>query len=349
MSRTTDSRDDIVDFYNNFIIHPTCDWKRAPRSKVLFRVPKKIEASRKDKTCAVVATKPDGPEKVCKEIARLARDIVDKKRVEDPNQIAFLFPSLKSTQVNRMRKALEKVGLKVYAPRANRFLEVNEARAMFGLFQHVFGKPEPSEGYGGQDYENYFEWIKESYAFSRSLMKKDQRLAWFVIQSKREIKQVEKDYEALLQTVEMNRWSKDDAYDPVMMKEKLMHTPGISGITKKSLDSRSFERVVLRPRQPGFKRISLAYTLNRATSLDWTVLDLFYRLCGFDYFRKMFDAAEQGDEASLWNLSLISQYLDRYMENYRSIITGDALKDGLIELTLFRSYLYALFRRGESE
>lgn len=32
-------------------------------------------------------------------------------------------------------------GLKVYAPRASRFLEVEEAVALFGLYIHIFGKP----------------------------------------------------------------------------------------------------------------------------------------------------------------------------------------------------------------
>jgi len=53
--------------------------------------------------------------------------------VEDPNQIAFLYPSLKSNAVEDMRHALEAVNLQVYAPRAGRFLEVDESYDVFGL------------------------------------------------------------------------------------------------------------------------------------------------------------------------------------------------------------------------
>ncbi|MFZ5919215.1 MAG: hypothetical protein ACOYZ7_19970 [Chloroflexota bacterium] len=38
---------------------------------------------------------PGHPDDVTREIAQLARRLLDEGKVEDPNQIAFLFPSLK--------------------------------------------------------------------------------------------------------------------------------------------------------------------------------------------------------------------------------------------------------------
>ena len=115
------SRKRIVEFFNAFMTHPSCDWRKKPKSRDLFRVDKKISANRKDPGVAVIASSPDHPEEVCSEIAQLVRNIIDSKKVDDPNQIAFLFPSLKSSQVERMQEALEKVGLQVYAPRAGTF------------------------------------------------------------------------------------------------------------------------------------------------------------------------------------------------------------------------------------
>jgi DNA helicase II / ATP-dependent DNA helicase PcrA len=90
--------------------------------------------------------------------------------------------------------------------------------------------------------------------------------------------------------------------------------------------------------------------INRATSLDWTVLDLFYRLCGFTNFKAMFDLAECGeDEGPICNLSLISQYLSRFIDEYASILTGEFLADDGFIRTFFSSFLYALYKRGESE
>ena len=46
-----------------------------------------------------------------------------------------------------MRHALEAVGLRVYAPRADSFLQVEEVTDMLGLFVQVFGRPK-LESYG---------------------------------------------------------------------------------------------------------------------------------------------------------------------------------------------------------
>jgi DNA helicase-2/ATP-dependent DNA helicase PcrA len=65
----------------------------------------------------------------------------------------------------------------------------------------------------------------------------------------------------------------------------------------------------------------------------------------------VFDAAESGeDEGPICNLGLISQYLARFVDEYISIISGELLgEDGVFGRTFFGSYLYSLFRRGESE
>ena len=92
------------------------------------------------------------------------------------------------------------------------------------------------------------------------------------------------------------------------------------------------------------------YVITRATSIDWTVLDLFYRLCTFQHFKEMFDLAESGeDEGPICNMSLISQYLARFMDEYRPLITAKFLIDNKYPSLLFTSYLYTLYRLGESE
>src|SRR5208283_1822565 len=117
------SRKAIVDFYSGFIKHPCCDWRRNGNKKALYRVLKNVTAERKDDAACVIASNPAAPSAVCSEIATLVMRILKSGRVEDPNQIAFLFPSLKSAQVQRMKDALIASGLKVYAPRAGTFLE----------------------------------------------------------------------------------------------------------------------------------------------------------------------------------------------------------------------------------
>lgn len=64
----------------------------------------------------------------------------------------------------------------------------------------------------------------------------------------------------------------------------------------------------------------------------------------------MFDLASRGeDEGPICNLALVSQYLRRFMDEYATVITADLLQDGMLSRLLFGSYLFALWRLGESE
>ena len=64
----------------------------------------------------------------------------------------------------------------------------------------------------------------------------------------------------------------------------------------------------------------------------------------------MFDLAERGeDEGPIANLGLISQYLARFIDQTLAIIAAYNLDDERFRRTFFGSYLYALFRRSESE
>ena len=140
------------------------------------------------------------------------------------------------------------------------------------------------------------------------------------------------------------------SYDPDVMRGSLLAAPGLSAQTKKSLGSPYFDRLVRRRSAEGKKPFRLSYVIDRSTSLDWSIIDLFYQLCGFKHFRKMFDLAESGqDEGPVCNLSLISSYLDRFMDQYGAIVSGQFLSGNRFVNVLLGGYLYALYRRGESE
>jgi hypothetical protein len=156
------SRRAIVKFYGRFI--KEVDWKKGRGKAGAYRVEdKKLEAARRDTGAAVVASTPAAPETVCREVARLVRRLIDERKVNDPNQVAFLYPSLKSAQVPRMIAALEREGLQAYAPRAGRFLEVEQAVDVFGVFLVLFGHGQAAGGepYGGSMRE-FYEWIEQA-------------------------------------------------------------------------------------------------------------------------------------------------------------------------------------------
>lgn len=372
------SRKQIVDFYTKFMT--LCDWRRPDNAKgersadILsagneasadpdatppftaqsFRVAgKQIRSHSNDNSIAVVASTPAKPEDACQEIVGLVRRLLKEGKVQNENQIAFLYPSLKfngkmTDQVRRMKEALEAEGLKVYAPRAGRFLEVEEAIACFGLYLHIFGKPARGQ-FAGSDYQQYHDWIDAAHNRAEELLGDDAHLAAFIKHRREEIRQVVQDYQALSRVVKREQWDVQAPYEIERMKRPLYQALGLSERARRTLSSQFFEKIINKRADEG-RAFTLKYIINRATALDWNLLDLFYQLCGFEHFKAMFDLAEHGrDEGPICNLALISKYLSRFNDEYVSILTAELLEKDGFERLFFRFYLYALFRRGESE
>ena len=314
---------------------------------------KNIRAHSTDATPAVVASTPAKPEAVCQEIAALVRQLLDTGKVANANQIAFLYPSMKyqgrmTEHVRRMKVALEAVGLKVYAPRAGRFLEVEESTDLFGLFLHLFGMP-PKGDIPGHDYRAYHQWLEDAFECGKEILDADPHLAQFIADRRVELETAVADYQLLLGTLAKQRWERTAPYDVARMKRALYSTPGLSEKAKRTLISRHFEKIVDAREKQG-NPFNLEYILRRTTSIDWSIVDLFYRLCGFTHFRRMLDLGELGeDEGPVCNLGLLTQYLARFMDEYTPIISADYLVGHKFRRIFFGSYLFALFRRGEAE
>lgn len=349
LTRNYRSRQRIVNFYARFIA--CCDWRKAPPDAGHYRVAdKEIVPHSADEGPSVITTTPASPDAACAEIADLVRRLLDQGKVENANQIAFLYPSLKSPHVARMIAALEAVGLRAYAPRANRFLEGDEATEVLGLFALIVGRPERGD-FPGVDYAGFHAWLDRAEAAADHLLRLDPPLARFVADRRRELATATADYAALLQVAERMGWELKSPYVVARMKRPLHDAPGLSERARRAIASRYVEALLLRREQEG-RPAPLEYVVKRATSIDWSVLDLFYRLCGFDRLRGMFDAAareEDPDEGPVANLSLLSQYLSRFMDRRAPIITGELLQEGGFARLFFASYLFALWRRGESE
>ena len=318
-------------------------------------MPKTIEDIREDNGPSVVVSSPGKPDGVCPEIASLVHRLIEQQIVSDPNQIAFVFPSLKAKSVQTMIDALENEGLKVYAPRAGRFLEVSEAIDMFGVIVKILGRPARGN-FPGADYHDFQNWLDRVEARGSDLIGYDSHLKQYIEDRRKEMENAVRDYQLLLDFVQTKKWDLADNYNIETMKRSLASLPGLSERARQSLSSAYFDRIV-RQRIQDFrhgtserKPFELKYVIRRATSMDWSLLDLFYRICGFNNFKDMFDLAQSGqDEGPIANLGLISQYLERFIEQFYPMITANLLVDGLFQNVFFGSYLFALFRRGESE
>ena len=343
------SRNGIVDLYTTFI--KQADWSNPSGGE--YRVSDKdIRADRKDHDVSVVASTPEKPDWVCEEIAHFTRRLIDEGKVENPNQIAFLFPSLKYrgemvSSVGKMKSALEAVGLRVYAPRAARFLEVDEAYDVIGLMFLILERA-PGHEFHSHDYDDFMDWVKLAEDNAQTLVEKDKLLKRFVDDKKAELENARSDYQALLDVKDKKHWELDEPYKPDLMKRALHDAHGLSEQGKKLITSAYLDRQT-RERVVQGNPLSLLYVLKRVTSIDWNLLDLFYRLSGFEHFKKMFDAAEQnGDEGPVANLGLITQYLSRFVDDRVPLITADLLVDKVLQI-VFYSYLFSLYRLGETE
>ncbi len=340
------SRDQIVGLYTQFM--ERADWSRPGGGS--FRLHDKgIHAHRVDRGVAVVASTPGGPEEVAAELAGLIHGLIRKKRVADPNQIAVLFPSLKSVAVGRLQAALEQHGLKIYAPRAKRFLEAEEPTAVVGLLGMVLGRPPRDEEFNKGGYRDFHDWLDACGTAAHALVKSDARLAAFVKERQAELLTIRKDYASLVKAVEAKKWSLTAPYQPSIHKRALLSAGGLSDRGKRGIGTSYLDRIA-EDRLTRGEPLSLQYILNRATSVDWGVLDIFYRLVGFDHFKAMFDLAEVGtDEGPVCNLALTSGYLARYIDTFPSVVTASAVESGVLQGTFYAGFLFALFRLGEGE
>lgn len=344
------SRQHIVHFYGDFINR--CDWKRKD-GKGFHRVhDKKIKPTRSDKHPCVIASSAAPAHEVYDEIAKFVHGLIRRKKVDDPNQVAFLFPAMKSrdgpaTRVIGFKEALEAKRLKVYAPRAGRFLDQDEPMAIIGLFLLVFDRPDLDRRFSGGLRRFYF-WISACKVRAEEITQSDKQLQRFIVDKRAELQAVKDDYSKLLAYVKRAKWDLNQPFT-LEMRRKLAEVGGISDRAKGTLSNKYFEMVLGRRIDEG-NPFSVRYVLVRTTSLDWSVLDFFYQLNAFRHFRELYRLAETGeDEGPLCNLAIISDYLARFMDKFSPMISGSYLEGQKFQKQFFLSYLYALFRRQESE
>ncbi len=340
------SRKGIVDAYTAFIGEH--DWSRSGGGQYRLH-DKGVKAHSTDAGIAVVATSPSAPEDMVDEVAALVKRLVDTKAVADPNQIAFLFPTLKSTVVEKFEQALQRVGLRVYAPRAKRFLEADEPTLMMGLLGKVLGRPPRNADFDRGEYGEFHDWLDRAGDSAAVAMKADPALADFVRQRVDELAAIERDFDVLAQVIEAGNWKPEDAYAPLTHKRALVGASGLSAGARRALGGTALDKLH-RERLEDGRPLTLKNVINRAATADWGLLDLFYRFLGFQEFRAMLDLADGGvDEAPVCNLALTSQLLARYVDTFPALITGGGLSSGLLQQGFYQAFLFALFRMGEGE
>jgi DNA helicase II / ATP-dependent DNA helicase PcrA len=349
----------IVQLYNTYM-GDTAFWSdQTGRS---WRVGKQINPHNPHEALhrSVAVTTHGDAASVGRELAATANRLIATGKVNDPNEIAVLFPSLKNERTKEIRRAFEEAGLKVYAPRAGRFLEVEEARDMLGVLMHLIGKPEASSELLRGDFAEYMKWCDEVYDRGAELIRQDPQLTQYMQKRQTLIHQRVLDRAKLLQSLAANGISTDDIYNPdnalgVAIKQALVNS-GASSDAMRTLSGTRFDRQ-MRARVEQGRALLVIQLVARATTFDFGLLDVFYQLLGFRHFKKMLDEAQSGgDEGPICNLAMVSQYLSRFLESQQTaLLSARDLTPGAdsaltsIGRRFWMRYVYVLYRNSESE
>ena len=129
---------DIVEFYNDWMERTAgprfrFDWNG-------YRYEKKIVAHRGkgNAPTAVGKIAVDDGDDWCEAVYRFIRNLKDCGGIEDYNQVAFLFRSVKHSNARDLADFLESNGVNVYSPRSNSFFDRSEIRLIVGILLLLF-------------------------------------------------------------------------------------------------------------------------------------------------------------------------------------------------------------------
>ncbi|NLB56116.1 MAG: ATP-dependent helicase, partial [Lentisphaerae bacterium] len=135
------SNSDIVGFYNNWMV--TTDGARFRFRWNKFRYDKTIEPHDKSvlkSPATVKLASVEDEEEWREKILLFISELMSSGKLNDYNQIAFLFNSVKHERVTRLARYLEDNGVNVYSPRSDMFFQRDEIRMMIGCLMLMFPK-----------------------------------------------------------------------------------------------------------------------------------------------------------------------------------------------------------------
>ncbi|WP_047382552.1 ATP-dependent DNA helicase [Cetobacterium sp. ZWU0022] len=130
------SEKDIVKFCKEWI--NSLYWDKFRHSKELV-VP---EEKNSEKTRVVKLSVEDSESKWQERIAKFLIFLKNSKKIDDFNQVAFLFRSVKNKRIVSLAHYLEYRGIGVYSPRSNLFFNRDEIILLIGVFLYILASPE---------------------------------------------------------------------------------------------------------------------------------------------------------------------------------------------------------------
>lgn len=130
------SHPSIIDFYNKWM--DVQDWTYNDKT---FRFDKTItpcDRNFSSTTSVVKVSSSDSIETYYEEVLVFINELKEKKVINDYNQIAFLFRSVKGDAVIGLANYLEKNGIRVFSPRSELFFDRDEVKMTLGALVTIF-------------------------------------------------------------------------------------------------------------------------------------------------------------------------------------------------------------------
>ena len=160
------SNEDIVNFCN--LWNNQLNWDG-------WRYPKNITSGKEriNKTFGVVKISENLEYKWEEKLYRFIEYLKRIGKIEDYNQVAFIFRSVRNYKTLRLIEGLEERGIPVYSPRSNMFFKREEIKFLIGLFTMIFpqtGELIFTKGYGIEDH------YKECYEIAKKIIRTDEIL-----------------------------------------------------------------------------------------------------------------------------------------------------------------------------
>ena len=125
------SNEDIVNFCNTW--NGQLNWDG-------WRYDKKIISGKEriNNTLGVVRISENSEYKWEEKLYKFINFLKTSGKIEDYNQVAFLFRSVRNPKVIKLMESLEARGIPVYSPRSNMFFEREEIKFIIGIFTMIF-------------------------------------------------------------------------------------------------------------------------------------------------------------------------------------------------------------------
>lgn len=192
------SESGIIGFYNNWMENVDginlFNWDK-------YRYPKQIRAKKNNvrQGASVYACGGDSVDVEKQELLEMIQKLNENSNINNLNQIAFLFKSVKSIEATKIAGYLEANGIPVYSPRSDMFFERKEVKQILGCIMFCFNQ------YMSDLKNNLFRYpisneLREYYISCRAeavvLLKKDTGLKEYISDKAIEILNLKKDTES---------------------------------------------------------------------------------------------------------------------------------------------------------